>query len=145
MPMPGMGAPSAPPPAAGGMDDLLGLLGGDAPAPAPAPAPGGMDAMAGMMGGMSMGGGGGPAPIQAFSKNGLTILFACKKDPNNASVTIVDASFSNAQGAPMTGFAFQVAVPKYMKLQMSPASSDTLPPMSNGAVTQQFKLANSMQ
>ena len=31
-----------------------------------------------------------------------------------------------------------------MKLQMSPASSDTVPPMSSGAVTQQFKLANSM-
>ena len=40
--------------------------------------------------------------------------------------------------------AGQVAVPKFMKLQMSPASSDTVPPMSSGAVTQQFKLANSM-
>ena len=103
---------------------------------------GGLDAM---MGGMSMGGGdGGGNSFQAYSKNGLTIQFACSKQDGNPSITIVDASFSNAQGTPMTGFGFQVAVPKYMKLQMSPASSDTLPPMSNGAVTQQFKLANSM-
>ena len=144
-PMPGFGAPAAPPPGAGGdsLMDLLGDMGAPAPAPAaPPPGAGGLDAM---MGGMGMGGGGGgPTPFQAYSKNGLTISFSCAKDPNNASITIVDASFANAQGAPMTGFAFQVAVPKYMKLQMSPASSDTLPPMSNGAVTQQFKLANSL-
>jgi len=81
--------------------------------------------------------------FQAYSKDGLTIQFTCAKDAN-PSVTIVDAAFSNAQGSPMTGFSFQVAVPKFMKLQMSPASSDTLPPMSSGAVTQQFKLANSL-
>jgi len=143
-----MGGAPAPPAAAGGMDSMLmDMLGGGAPAPAPAPAgvpPAGMggglmDVMGDVMGGAP------PAnpSFQAYSKNGLTIQFTCTKDAN-PSVTIVDAAFSNAQGSPMTGFSFQVAVPKFMKLQMSPASSDTVPPMSSGAVTQQFKLANSM-
>lgn len=141
-----MGGAPPPPAAAGGMDSMLmDMLGGGAPAPAPAGAPpagmggGLMDVMGDVMGGAP------PAnpSFQAYSKNGLTIQFTCAKDAN-PSVTIVDAAFSNAQGSPMTGFSFQVAVPKFMKLQMSPASSDTVPPMSSGAVTQQFKLANSM-
>jgi len=143
---PAMGGATPPPAAAGGMDSMLmDMLGGGAPAPAPAAPPpaamgGGLDAM---MGGGMMGGGAPNHSFQAYSKDGLTIQFTCQKDAN-PSVTIVDAAFSNAQGAPMTGFGFQVAVPKFMKLQMSPASSDTLPPMSSGAVTQQFKLANSL-
>jgi AP-1 complex subunit gamma-1 len=124
---------------------LMDMLGGGAPAPAPAGAPpGGMGGgLMDVMGGGMMGGAAPNPAFQAYSKDGLTIQFTCTKDAN-PSVTIVDAAFSNAQGSPMTGFSFQVAVPKFMKLQMSPASSDTLPPMSSGAVTQQFKLANSL-
>jgi AP-1 complex subunit gamma-1 len=36
-------------------------------------------------------------------------------------------------------------VPKYLKLEMLPPSSTTIPPMSQGAVTQEIKIANSMQ
>ena len=46
---------------------------------------------------------------------------------------------------PLEGIAFQAAVPKYLKLEMSPASSSTVPPNSQGAVTQEIKLVNSMQ
>jgi len=141
-----MGGAPPPPAAAGGMDSMLmDMLGGGAPAPAPAGAPpGGMGGgLMDVMGGGMMGGAAPNPAFQAYSKDGLTIQFTCAKDAN-PSVTIVDAAFSNAQGSPMTGFSFQVAVPKFMKLQMSPASSDTLPPMSSGAVTQQFKLANSL-
>jgi len=145
--MPAMGgAPAAPPPAAGGMD-LLDLLGGGGP-PAAAAAPP-VDAMA--MLGM---GGAAPAPppaapgsfppFQAWNKNGLQIEFACTKDASNPSVTAIEASFTSAQPTPLTGFNFQVAVPKYMKLQMSPASSSTVPPSNSGKVTQTFKVANSM-
>ena len=68
--------------------------------------------MAGLMGGMSMGApmGSAPAappgafaPFQAWSKNGLTIMFACTKDPANASVTNIEASFTNGTPAPFEG------------------------------------------
>jgi len=40
----------------------------------------------------------------------------------------------------------QVAVPKtYMKMQMQPASASVVPAANTGSVTQQLKLANSLQ
>jgi len=145
-PSAGAAAPAMPPPGAGGMDDLLGLLG--SPAPAPAMPPAGMGGIDAMMGGMSMGAPAPPpgsfAPFTAWNKNGLVIDFACSKDPANPSITNIEASFSNSTGAPFDGLNFQVAVPKYMQLKMTPPSSPSVPPMNSGKVTQQFKVANSM-
>jgi len=107
----------------GDLDDLLGDLLGPpsstpAVAPATAPAPmaggGGMD-LNDLLGG---GGGGGmmPAPAaappssntcMAYQKNGLTIMFACVRAPDNAAMVQVNASFTNSTGAPMTNFVFQ--------------------------------------
>jgi len=149
------GAAAAPPPAAMGMDSMLmDLLGGGSPAPAPAPAPG-MDAMAAMMGGpaMNLGGmqspppaaaNGGSAPFSAFNKNGLLVTFACSKDPSNPSVTTIEAAFTNSLQVPISALNFQVAVPKFMKLQMSTASANVVPPNNSGTVTQVFKVANSL-
>jgi len=144
--------PAAPPPGmGGGMDSMLmDLLGSSSPAPAPPPAQGGMDAMTAMMGGPAMGLGapapapGSFAPFTAFNKNGLVVSFACTKDAANPSVTAIEASFTSSVPAPISGLNFQVAVPKYMKLQMSPASGTTVPPSGSGKVTQLFKVANSM-
>jgi hypothetical protein len=126
-PMGGMGdmggaAPAAAAPPAGmGMDSMLmDLLGSGppAPAPAPAPAPNGMDAMSAMMGGPAMGMGGAPAPpggmapFTAFSNNGLLVMFSASKDPANASVTLIEATFTNAQAAAMDGCARRVHVIK---------------------------------
>ena len=72
------------------------------------------------------------------------ITFACSKDPSNQSVTNIEASFSNATPAPMEALNFQVAVPKYMQLKMSPASGTSVLPGGSGKVTQLFKVANSM-
>ena len=36
-------------------------------------------------------------------------------------------------------------MPKYIKLEMLPPTSTTLPPLSNGAVTQEIRLVNSQQ
>ena len=149
--MPGV-SPAAPPPGAGGgMDDLLGLLGSPAPAaPAVAATPPGMGGMDAMMGGLTMGS---PAPaappgsfppFTAWNKNGLVIEFKCSKDPSNPSITNIEAGFTNSTGAPMDGLNFQVAVPKYMQLKMTPPSSPSVPPNNSGKTTQQFKVANSM-
>lgn len=153
---PSGGMPSAGPPpgAGGGMDDLLGLLGGPSPTPAAGPPPGaggGVDVMSSMMGGMPMGGGAAPAappgsfpPFMAWNKNGLVIEFACSKDPSNPSITSVEASFTNQTAGQLDGLNFQVAVPKYMQLQMKPPSSTSVPAGGAGKVTQAFRLANSM-
>jgi len=151
-PNPGAQPAAAPPGAMGGMDDLLGLLGSPAPAPAAPPAapPGGMDMMTSMMGGPAMGLGapapapGTFAPFTAWEKNGLQITFVVSKDPANLSVTNIEASFTNATPAQMDALNFQVAVPKYMQLKMTPPSSTTVPPGNSGKVTQLFKVANQL-
>ena len=142
-------APAPPPGMGGGMDDLLGLLGGSpAPAPAAPAAPAGMDAMMAMMGGPAMSMGAAPAAppgrVQAWSKDGLQIMFMATKDPSNPSVTRVEATFNNSTGGNIEGLNFQVAVPKYMQLQMKPPSSTTVTAGSSGSVKQLFQLANSM-
>merc|ERR1719450_733860 len=105
---------------------MMGGMGMGAPAPAPAAPPGSF------------------APFAAYNKNGLLINFACSKDAANPAVTSIVATYTNSQQMPMEGFNFQVAVPKYMKLQMNPASGSSVPPMNSGSVTQAFKVANSM-
>ena len=45
----------------------------------------------------------------------------------------------------MTELNFQAAVPKYLKLEMMPPSSTVIPANSNGQVTQEIRLTNSMQ
>jgi len=135
----GGGAPAGPPPGASGGMDLLDLL-GDSPVSAPP-----VDAMSMLgMGAAPAAPAGGFAPFQAYSKNGLVITFACSKDASNPSVTAIEASFSCTLGSPIEALNFQVAVPKYMKLQMSPASATTVPAHGAGRVTQTFKVANSM-
>merc|ERR1719230_806420 len=83
-------------------------------------------------------------PFTAWNKNGLVIEFACSKDPANASITLIEAGFTNSTGAPFDGLNFQVAVPKYMQLKMTPPSSPQVPPNGAGKTTQLFKVANSM-
>ena len=66
------------------------------------------------------------------------------REQGNPSITAVEATFTNSLQMPISALNFQVAVPKYMKLQMSPASSNVVPPANSGKVAQLFKLANSL-
>lgn len=68
-----------------------------------------------------------------------------KPNPADTSQTSVLCKFSNLSAQPLENLVFQAAVPKYLKLEMLPPSSTTIPPNSQGAVTQEIKLANSMQ
>jgi len=85
--------------------------------------------------------------LVAFDKGGLKVQFELSKPQGaaNVSMTLVNVSFSNANPSPLNAFVFQVAVPKYIKLQLSAASAPTLPPNSTGAVTQQIRLQNTLQ
>ena len=42
-------------------------------------------------------------------------------------------------------FFLKVAVPKYLKLEILPSSSMTVPPNSSGNVTQEMKITNTQQ
>lgn len=65
----------------------------------------------------------------AFEKNGLKIMLFPKKQPDGSSFIL--AKFQNNLDVPMTSFVFEAAVPKYVRLQMQPASGQILPPHSD--------------
>ena len=46
--------------------------------------------------------------------------------------------------APIDALNFQVAVPKYMQLKMTPPTGSSVPPGGAASVKQVFKVANSM-
>eukprot|EP00931_Biecheleriopsis_adriatica_P118237 TRINITY_DN93685_c0_g1_i1.p1 TRINITY_DN93685_c0_g1~~TRINITY_DN93685_c0_g1_i1.p1 ORF type:complete len:866 (+),score=233.76 TRINITY_DN93685_c0_g1_i1:109-2598(+) len=150
----GPSAPAAAPVAAapgggGGGGDLLDLLdGGAAPAPAvPAAGAGGGD-----LGLMDIFGGGGAAPapampaaaqeappMVAFEKNGLKVTFFPRKEADGSSTIL--ARFANSLTVPMTNFIFEAAVPKFITLNIQPATGQVLPPQTE-LVTQTMSCIN---
>mmetsp|Transcript_18114 Transcript_18114/g.18172 ORF Transcript_18114/g.18172 Transcript_18114/m.18172 type:complete len:870 (+) Transcript_18114:126-2735(+) len=125
--------------------DLLSMGGAPAPPAAPAPAPSGMSGapvQPQTMGASS----GGPLIVKGFDKGPLQINFELSKpSPAVPANTRIIAKFANQSATPITNLMFQAAVPKYLKLELLPASSSTIPPNSNGAVSQEVRLINSMQ
>ena len=84
--------------------------------------------------------------VVAFDKNGLVVnMELSKPNPASPASTRILCKFTNNTGTPFDNFVFQAAVPKYLKLEMLPPSSTTVPAQSNGAVTQEIRLINSMQ
>jgi AP-1 complex subunit gamma-1 len=124
----------------GGGDNLLDdIFGGGSAPPAPQASNGAGDIM-GLFGGSS-------APAQpsfpemtAFEKHGLKINFSFSK-PGSPDTTEILATFGNGSGQPITGLSFQVAVPKFLKLSIQPASSNSVAP--GGSATQSLAIANS--
>merc|ERR1711974_489604 len=80
------------------------------------------------------------APMVAFEKGGIKVMFHPKKGPDG-TVTVM-ARFRNDLDAPMTNFVFEAAVPKYVRLQMQPATGQVLPPHID-AVIQTMTCVNS--
>ena len=131
-----------PPPAAPATDvDLLSdiFAGGQAP-PQPPPADpfGGMPAEPAPQPPSMMVQAAAAPPIDAFEKDGLKITMECTKD--GAGIDVL-CTFTNATPKPMERLIFQAAVPKYVTMEMKPASASTLPPNSN-SVTQLVKVHN---
>jgi AP-1 complex subunit gamma-1 len=92
-----------------------------------------------------------PAPskprVFGFSHNGLSAEFEYHKpDPMNAQRSELVACFKNTTGAPVHGLNLQVAVPKYVQMQMDPPSSTTVPVSGGNAkeVTQKLVVTNTM-
>lgn len=86
--------------------------------------------------------------VPAFSYNGLSAEFEYSKpDPMNPQKSELVAYFKNTTGAPIHGLNLQVAVPKYVQMQMDPPTSTIVPPVSGGnvkPVTQRITVTNSM-
>ncbi|KAG0565630.1 hypothetical protein KC19_7G002600 [Ceratodon purpureus] len=91
-----------------------------------------------------------PAPMPAFSTiiamqtSGLKISFHFTKSPESPQTTIIKASYSNLSPNTYTDFVFQAAVPKFMQLQLEPATSGSLSANSSNSVTQVIRLTNNM-
>jgi len=90
-----------------------------------------------------------PPPVNptmtVFDKNGLNIsIDLSKPNPTDASITQAVCKFVNSSSTDMTNLVFQAAVPKYMRLEMRPPSSTTVPPHRAETVTQVMILNNSM-
>jgi AP-1 complex subunit gamma-1 len=81
--------------------------------------------------------------MDVFDKAGLKVTFACRKAAETGSMNVT-ATYANTSSMPITKFVFEVAVPKYMKLDMKPASTTELPPMSASA-NQVMNVVNTMR
>lgn len=89
--------------------------------------------------------GSGMVLIKAFDKNCFSAsMELTKPNPSDPSTTKILCKFSNSGQMPLTNFAFQAAVPKYLKLEILPPTSTTIPGHSNGAVSQEIRVSNSM-
>ncbi|GMH97442.1 hypothetical protein TrVE_jg3240 [Triparma verrucosa] len=156
MPTPS-GAPTVVPPAmggGGGGGDLLGDMFRGTPAPlapvAQAPAPAAMPPQPPVVDMFApqpvapAGNGGTTAnpTFTAFSKDNLTIEFETRKEDLSSQSCEVVATFKNSGFADMTGMNFQVAVPKYITMEMLPPSGTTVPCNGGGNVSQVVKVTN---
>ena len=95
---------------------------------------------------------GGPTPsevtVQGFSHQGLTVEFKCTKpDTWNKQNSVLVAKFINTTDAPLYGLHLQVAVPKYVTMEMKPPTSTTVPVTGGSStkeVTQTVSVTNTM-
>jgi AP-1 complex subunit gamma-1 len=140
------GAPPAPAPAVNAAPASMDIFGAVPAAPMATPAPVGGDLF-----------GAPPAAVPAaapqgvrvpgISHGGLSVEFECSKPDNwNKQKSTLAAHFKNDSGAIIYGMNLQVAVPKYIQMELDPPSSTTIPQSGGNAkvVTQKVNVTNSM-
>lgn len=82
-------------------------------------------------------------PVMAYQKNNLQILFkpSLEAGPDaQSSICLIQVLFRNGGPTAVQELNFQVAVPKTLKLQLLPASSQVVPSM--GTANQSMKVLN---
>jgi AP-1 complex subunit gamma-1 len=62
----------------------------------------------------------------------------------NQQKSVLVAHMTNTTGSTMNGVNLQVAVPKYVKMEIEPPTSTTIPPGGGKPVTQKITVINSM-
>uniref|UniRef100_A0A8C3AML5 AP-1 complex subunit gamma n=1 Tax=Cyclopterus lumpus TaxID=8103 RepID=A0A8C3AML5_CYCLU len=80
--------------------------------------------------------------MTAYNKNGLKIEFTFERANPNPNIAIITIHASNATEADMTDFVFQAAVPKTFQLQLLSPSSNVVPALNQGTVTQVIRVLN---
>uniref|UniRef100_A0A3B3B5Z5 AP-1 complex subunit gamma n=1 Tax=Oryzias melastigma TaxID=30732 RepID=A0A3B3B5Z5_ORYME len=81
-------------------------------------------------------------PMTAYNKNGLKIDFTFERANPNPNVAVITIHASNSTEADMTDFVFQAAVPKTFQLQLLSPSSNVVPALNQGTVTQVIRVLN---
>uniref|UniRef100_I3JEV7 AP-1 complex subunit gamma n=1 Tax=Oreochromis niloticus TaxID=8128 RepID=I3JEV7_ORENI len=125
-------------------NDLLDLLGGNDVVPViqttvptkPASAGG---ELLDLLGDLSLSG---IPPMTAYNKNGLKIDFTFERANPNPNIAVITIHASNSTEADMTDFVFQAAVPKTFQLQLLSPSSNVVPALNQGTVTQVIRVLN---
>lgn len=79
----------------------------------------------------------------AYEDNSLKIGFTFSKEAPD--LHLIRTYFSNKQDTLLTGINLQVAVQKYMKLQMQLPSGQELMPLSQNGITQDIRITNTME
>lgn len=146
-------ATPAPAPPASAIADPLGSLLGNSPSltPAPAaPAPAASSTQLDPFGdpfGLPVSA---PAPspgfpsIVAFENRGLKVTFDFEKNASSPQSSTIHASYTHSGSFPLSDFIFQAAVPKFMQLQLEPATGSVVPAGNGGVVKQTMRVVNSM-
>ncbi|XP_048118663.1 AP-1 complex subunit gamma-1 isoform X3 [Alosa alosa] len=135
--------PAVPQPASQA-NDLLDLLGGNDVVPViqtsvptkPASAGG---ELLDLLGDLSLTG---IPPMTAYNKNGLKIDFTFERSNQNPNISVITIHATNSTEAEMTEFVFQAAVPKTFQLQLLSPSSNIVPALNQGNVTQVIRVLN---
>lgn len=115
----------------------------------PAPAPATVADLFGSSPALTPASGASPAGVRvsAFNHLGVSAEFECTKpDTWNKQKSVLIAHFKNTTDAPIYGMNMQVAVPKYVTMELEPPSSTTIPISGGNAkeVTQKITVTNSM-
>uniref|UniRef100_A0A3Q0QV64 AP-1 complex subunit gamma n=1 Tax=Amphilophus citrinellus TaxID=61819 RepID=A0A3Q0QV64_AMPCI len=125
-------------------NDLLDLLGGNDVVPviqntvSTKPASAGGELLD-LLGDLSLSG---IPPMTAYNKNGLKIDFTFERANPNPNIAVITIHASNSTEADMTDFVFQAAVPKTFQLQLLSPSSNVVPALNQGTVTQVIRVLN---
>jgi AP-1 complex subunit gamma-1 len=80
--------------------------------------------------------------ITAYDKDGLSIVMCIAREHADHRIVNVTCKFFNHTQRSLNKFIFQAAVPKYVAMEMMPASASFLPANSLGRVTQKISLKN---
>uniref|UniRef100_A0A673MQA8 AP-1 complex subunit gamma n=1 Tax=Sinocyclocheilus rhinocerous TaxID=307959 RepID=A0A673MQA8_9TELE len=81
-------------------------------------------------------------PMTAYNKNGLKIEFTFERSNPNPNIAVITIHATNSTEADMTEFVFQAAVPKTFQLQLLSPSSNVVPALNQGSVTQVIRVLN---
>ncbi|XP_047219123.1 AP-1 complex subunit gamma-1 isoform X1 [Girardinichthys multiradiatus] len=140
--------PTKPASAGGELLDLLGdlsLTGGPAPVPAPSvptsQPPFLLDGLSSQPLFNDIAAAGIPS-MTAYNKNGLKIDFTFERANPNPNIAVITIHATNSTEAEMTDFVFQAAVPKTFQLQLLSPSSNVVPALNQGTVTQVIRVLN---